>query len=180
MSRAIDDLKNEHEAIMSALSIFDKIIAGINVNDNIMLKEITDILRFLHEFFDTCHFSKEEDILFPEMIDAGVSKDDSPIHTMLAEHDLGRQLIRKMADSITVFKDYGTFILSAKKYIELFRSHILQENNILFLIADNVLSKPRLDEIHNRFEEFEKSTIGKNKHEELNTILQELKSKYLN
>ena len=71
MSKAIDDLKHEHEAILSSLKILDKFSADINNGSTPAKIDLGNFVQFLKEFADDCHHGKEERMLFPALIEAG-------------------------------------------------------------------------------------------------------------
>jgi hemerythrin-like domain-containing protein len=181
MSDAIDDLKHEHEAIVSALSILKNIVLSLSKQDKqIDWIDLSKFLSFLKEFADKCHHGKEEGILFPSMKNARIQDADEPIDVMLSEHTQGRKYIQEMTEITTQKIDGKKFIEIAKKYFDLMNQHIQKENNILFQIAENGLSKEELSKIYNQFEEHEEKVIGHGRHEELHKILKELKEKYRN
>jgi hypothetical protein len=68
MSKAIDDLKHEHDAILSALKILTTMASRIDHGLDLDKKGVRDFLGFLKEFGDKCHHGKEETILFPAMV----------------------------------------------------------------------------------------------------------------
>jgi hemerythrin-like domain-containing protein len=71
MSRAIDDLKHEHEAILSALKILSSITQNLKTQKTVSSLDIVSFIGFLKEFADKCHHGKEEGLLFPAMEKVG-------------------------------------------------------------------------------------------------------------
>jgi hemerythrin-like domain-containing protein len=178
MSKAIADLMKEHEAILSALQILERMIAKIEKTTLVDTEDIHDFTGFLKEFADKCHHGKEEGLLFPALTRAGIPEKGGPIGVMLLEHAQGRQLIREMEDSITNQVDLVKLTQAAKEYTILLRNHIQKENNILFPMADKVLTETQLDELYEGFEEHEEKVIGHGRHEELHAMLNSLNAKY--
>jgi len=178
MSKAIADLMNEHEAILSALQILDRMIAKAEKATTVDTGDIHDFLGFLKEFADKCHHGKEEGLLFPDLVRAGIPEKGGPIGVMLFEHAQGRQLIREMEDSITNQVDLMKLTRAAKEYTILLRNHIQKENNVLFPMADKVLTETQLDKLYEGFEEHEEKVIGHGRHEELHAMLNSLNAKY--
>lgn len=179
MSKAIDDLKHEHEAILSSLKILDKISADINNGSTPAKLDLDNFVGFLKGFADKCHHGKEEGMLFPALIAAGMPEHNGPIEVMLAEHLQGRDYIRDMDLAIASGPDYITFAYAARNYSLLLQNHIQKENNVLFPMAENALDKARLEELFASFEEHEETVIGHGRHEELHQMLKELQIKYL-
>src|SRR3546814_5596547 len=80
VSQATDVLKHEHDAILMAIKILDQISDEAR-QGNATSTDVTQFLGFLREFADTCHHGKEEGLLFPAMIEAGLSADGGPIRS---------------------------------------------------------------------------------------------------
>ena len=178
MSKAIADLMNEHEAILSAIQILERMIATIEKATSVETKDIHDFIGFLKEFADKCHHGKEDGLLFPAMIGAGVPDQGGPIGVMLAEHAQGRKLIRDMEESISTDVDRMKLAQAAREYANLLRNHIQKENNVLFPMAERVLTETQLEKLYKGFEEHEEKVIGQGRHEELHAMLKSLQEKY--
>jgi len=84
-----EDLINEHKAIKVMLSIMTKIAENIKANKGYYIKDVEQIVDFLKTFADKCHHGKEENVLFPALVLAGIPKENGPIGVMLQEHTLG-------------------------------------------------------------------------------------------
>jgi hemerythrin-like domain-containing protein len=178
MSKAIADLMDEHEAILSAIQIMERMIATIEKATSVDTKDIHDFVGFLKEFADKCHHGKEEGLLFPAMIGAGVPDRGGPIGVMLAEHAQGRKLIRDMEESISTDVDRMKLAQAAREYANLLRNHIQKENTVLFPMAERVLAETQLEKLYEGFEEHEEKVIGQGRHEELHAMLNSLQEKY--
>jgi hemerythrin-like domain-containing protein len=179
MTKASEELIKEHNAVLIALDILDKINHQIQQGSAADLRDIEDMLEFLKIFVDKCHHGKEEGILFPAMVQLGMQRHNGPIAVMLSEHQQGREYIQQMQESIkdgTVNND--TFIEATTSYIILLRNHIAKENNILFPISDEMLSESMQVNILNDFEDIEENVVGEGKHEEFHQMLHKLKAKY--
>jgi hemerythrin-like domain-containing protein len=178
MSKAIADLMNEHEAILSAIQILDRMIATMEKTTSVDTKDVHEFIGFLKEFADRCHHGKEEGLLFPALTRAGIPEKGGPIGAMLAEHAQGRKLIRDMEESISTGVDRMKLAQAAREYANLLRNHIQKENNILFPLADKVLTEAQLDELYAGFEKHEEEVIGHGRHAELHAMLRSLQEKY--
>ncbi len=179
MSRAIDDLMNEHDAILSALKILRAIAQRVAAGQPTEAEDIAAFIGFLKEFADKCHHGKEEGILFPALVSAGLPEQGGPVGVMLDEHAQGREWIRQMASSLAPALDAAAFTRAAQAYDSLLQAHIQKENNILFPMADKLLSAGQLEEIYEAFEAHEAHVIGAGRHEQLHALLKNLKGKYL-
>lgn len=182
---ATEALKEEHRAIKLMLGILEKICDKLDSGEKVNRQHLEEILDFIRTFVDRCHHGKEEDLLFPAMEKKGVPREGGPIGVMLAEHETGRDLVRKMTQGVAEYgkgdeKAVREIIANAKEYIDLLRNHIDKEDNILYAIADTHLSPEEQKELLDGFERVEGERIGKGKHEELHQLLHRLSKIYLN
>jgi hemerythrin-like domain-containing protein len=178
MSKAIADLQNEHEAILSAIQILERMIAGMEKAPSVDTKDMRDFIGFLKEFADKCHHGKEEGLLFPALVGAGVQEKGGPIGVMLADHTQGRKLIRDMEEAISPVVDRVKLAQAAGAYATLLRNHIQKENMFLFPMAEKMLTETQLEKLYEGFEEHEEKVIGQGRHEELHAMLKSLQEKY--
>jgi len=181
MKTASQDLIHEHKAILIALNVIENIVERMKSNEEIDSKDIEDLLGFLKVFADKCHHGKEEGFLFPALEKVGIKKENGPIGVMLSEHEQGRNLIKQMQESIADNKiKKNAFIEAGIEYLTLLRNHIKKEDTILFPLGDARLSVSEQKQLLIDFENHEEKVIGEGKHEELHTLLQKFKKKYLN
>lgn len=171
-------LRNEHDIIRKGLRILESICQKIEKNENVPSKDIEGMLEFFRVFADKCHHGKEEDVLFPELEKAGMPRKGGPIGVMLIEHDLGRKYVANMVDSLSR-KDYKSFIMNAREYINLLNLHIDKENNVLFVMADKYLSEAQQKKVLEEFNRIEAEKIGPQKHEEFHQLINALEKVYL-
>jgi hemerythrin-like domain-containing protein len=182
--KATKQLKDEHEGIKLMLKIMEKSSNDLKNGKELNSDHYGKIIDFITGFADKCHHGKEEDILFPEMVNHGVPNEGGPIAVMLNEHQLGRAHIKELSNAFEEFKSGNKsatkgIITSSMDYVHLLRNHIEKENNILFMMADKVLNEAEQTEIFEAFEKLEVEKIGIGKHEEYHHLLKELKTIYL-
>lgn len=175
MEDPIEILKEEHEIIKKGLSILEVSTRNAGV---ISVSEIEKLLMFFDEFVDKCHHAKEEQSLFPLIEMKGIPKEGGPIGVMLFEHEKGRMLRRAMLSTLKDFeKNFDAFRDYARDFISLLNEHIYKENNILFPMADIVLSRSDKEKLFNDFETVEKK-LG-NVHEKYVNFIKTLGNKVL-
>jgi hemerythrin-like domain-containing protein len=182
--KATEHLKKEHEAVLRMLDIMNAVALKLENGENVETGDFDAMLNFLRVFVDKCHHGKEENILFPKLVDSGIPNEGGPIGMMLYEHTNGREFIRGFAEGIARYKegDKGAISLitgNIRGYGELLTSHIFKENNILYEMADMHLSDQEQKELLARFEQLEEEVIGQGKHEEFHKSLDKLSQLYL-
>lgn len=149
-------LVEEHVIIERALDGGETAIASLRAGRDLPLGYVAWLIDFIRQFADGCHHHKEEDVLFPLLEARGVPRQGGPIGCMLHEHELGRELVRRMsAASQAQPFDTGQFADALEEYAALLRQHIYKENNVLFLLAERALT-PVDDELAaQRYQEIE-------------------------
>jgi hemerythrin-like domain-containing protein len=143
-------LRDEHRQILQvadALEWFLDPAAQGGAEDDLDFDRIGLCIRFIRLFADACHHGKEEDLLFPALIDEGLPRDSGPIAVMLHEHRLGREFAVTMADAIDDARagdDQARrrLVSAGLDYVGLIRGHILKEDNVLFNMADQLVAGP--------------------------------------
>jgi len=179
-----EQLQDEHQGILIMLRVLGQVCNRIESKKRVEAEHLERIVEFLRVFADKCHHGKEEDLLFPALERAGVPKEQGPIGVMLAEHRQGRGFIRGMAEALDRQKKgdpkaLPSYAENARNYIALLTQHIDKENNVLFPMAEKVLSKETQEQLVEGFEKIEEERIGPGTHEEFHKLLHHLQEVYL-
>ena len=137
-------LRDEHQLILGVVDVLDKTLNSTNSPSPLDFDVIDSCISFFRLFADACHHGKEEDLLFPELIEHGMPGDEGPIAVMLSEHRQGRLSVGGMAEAMSGAKSGDESALSALRdhaddYIGLIRAHIDKEDNVLFNMADDMV-----------------------------------------
>ena len=154
--KSVERLVAEHDLIERVLALLEKAVARIEGGQPIPEDFPLWSARFFQQFADQCHHAKEEDVFFPLLKQRGIPEQGGPIGVMLHEHVLGRTCVGRMqeAGQASPF-DFRTFADAAKQYIPLLRNHIFKENNVLFRMAEQVMSEADDAEVTSRFTQVE-------------------------
>ncbi len=178
MSKAIEDLQTEHQAILSNLQILDTVSRRLERGLDVQRRDIHDFMGFLKDFADKCHHGKEESILFPALEKAQIEEMSGPIRVMLAEHAQGRSLIAQMDAAVSGKEDHAKFIRAAKEYSSLLQAHIEKENAVMFPAAEGRLTSVQLDQLYDAFKRHEQTVVDAGRHDQLRAMLKRLKQNY--
>lgn len=182
--KSLDELRDEHEGIKLMLDIMLAITQQVETNGEIDISHVDQLMEFITVFVDKCHHGKEEDLLFPALVEMGVMNANGPIGTMLTEHEEGRTYVRMMLKSLNEYKNgdkqsLEEFSRIARQYISMLQAHIDKENNVLYPIGEKLLSDNSDVQLVEGFERIEREQIGEGKHEQFHRMLHSLKSYYL-
>lgn len=170
MGKATQDLRKEHESILYVLNIMDRMFSSNTKTDESLLGYYDEVVYFLKIFADKCHHGKEENYLFPQLVQHGAAQEGGPVGVMLQEHAQGRTFIAMMSAALE-YKNLEEFNSAASQYQELLRKHIEKENSVLFVMADRVLDEAAQDELFEKFEQHEENVVGHGIHEKLHGMI---------
>ncbi len=157
MNTATGNLEEDHVHILRLIDVMEHITSH-GVSD---IDHIETIVEIIKNFADGLHHAKEENLFFPFLATKGFSPQQGPVAVMLHEHVLGRNYVKGISDNIESLKKGDKSALKGihlnmNGYAELLRNHIGKENNILFRMADKVLSEAENNQLLYRFGEAEK------------------------
>jgi hemerythrin-like domain-containing protein len=151
--KCTDLLMQDHKIIVRALEILQEMATRVEAGRTVDAKDIETIVGFLRAFEDNYHQTKEESALFPELMRTTVGN-ESRLRHMIFEHDQERSLVQGLEDALHTQKGKD-FVHFANSLVELIRTHIQKEDDILFPIADEALSKEQDESITSLFDKFE-------------------------
>jgi hemerythrin-like domain-containing protein len=157
--KSTDQLAREHKEILRTLDVLRSAATAWRNDPLRTVEDCRALLDFLRTFTDRCHHAKEEKVLFPQLIEAGIAMDNGPLAVMLYEHEQGRLLIRDMQDAL----DDGhpmDFALLVSRYAQLLQNHIEKEESILFVMAERVLTAADDASLLHSFGEIDKRTAN--------------------
>ena len=139
--KSVDRLVAEHDIIERGLAVLEKAVIRIEKGASVSDEFTKWAPDFFAQFADKCHHAKEEDLFFPLLRERGIPEEGGPIGVMLHEHDVGRDCVRRMREASQADEfDGAKFATAAHEFIPLLRQHIHKENNVLFKMAEQVLS----------------------------------------
>lgn len=171
-------LRQEHEGILAMLQVVEaaafRLRDGKPVPNDLML----NAADFFSNFADKCHHGKEEDRLFPKMVEHGIGEEGGPIGVMKAEHVRGRALVRAMREGAARYAGGDAtaapaLVRNTLEYVQLLREHIEKENLVLFMLADQVIPDAEQRELARAYDEFEANVMGAGVHERYHAMIAE-------
>ncbi len=163
-------LSDEHRVIEVVLACLDQFVAQSRIAGSVDKEIAGKFIDFVRNFADGCHHNKEEKHLFTMLESKGASREHGPVAVMLYEHVLGRGYIKVMAENLPAAANGDAtavrhFCDNADGYIQLLRLHIAKEDNILFPLADQLLSDADQTTLESSFAHVESHETGEGKHQ---------------
>ena len=175
-------LSQEHRVILQVLACLERIIdIGVRAR-HVDRRSAEQALEFLRTFADRCHHRKEEDALFPKLLEAGLPEDRGPVAVMRGEHEEARNHLRAMTANLeeAALGDglaLDAFVKHSKSYIALLREHIAKEDQILFPMAEVFLDVEARRELPQAFGEAEQ-VHGEGIHARMLKVAEDLGERY--
>jgi len=104
------------------------------------------LITYLTEYVDGCHNKKEENHLFPLVEERGIPREGGPLAVMLQEHEQSKALLAKLKPLAEAYASGASDDVSELKsvfldYTELLKNHFWKENDILYPMAQRVMSE---------------------------------------
>ena len=157
MKEAIKILMKEHEDILDVVDILEEKCNLIKSGGEMDINFFENVIGFIKNYADKFHHAKEEDILFKELCKDSVQGNlhCNPVEQMLYEHDIGRNFVNGMKESL-IEKNKRKLVENSLGYVQLIREHIFKEDNILYPMADNVIDLRTQNIMLKKFEEIQK------------------------
>jgi hemerythrin-like domain-containing protein len=177
MQEPIRILREEHDNILRGLEVLEACSEKLKNGQKVTPATLEGLIEFFRLYADKTHHGKEEDLLFPAMIEHGFSRDAGPIHCMLSDHEYNRALTKQMITAAAEYrggdKSAGLkFAGAAEEYVRALREHIQKENLVLFVMAENTLPVEDEPELLARFHQVDREKIGVAEITRLMTILE--------
>ena len=177
-------LRKEHDAILRMLEVTEEVARRLQRGLSVRPAALTELLEFFQLFADRCHHGKEEDLLFPLLETKGLPRAGGPLGVMLFEHDEGRGLVQQMIAAAELYAQGAVeaglhWAEAARNYVLLLRRHIDKENNVLFPMAEYMLSEKEQNDLAQKFETVEVEKMGLGTHERLHARMEELAAEFL-
>ncbi len=174
-------LKAEHQVILRVIGVLQRLIERSEQGQGFEREALGQCVEFFRWFADACHHAKEEDLLFPKLVERGVPKEEGPIGVMLYEHKVARALTKEMGEALSSLDDghdaaRDQFSRAANQYIDLLRGHIFKEDNVLFNMGDQVMTEEDQSSLCTKFCEVGCQSFGGKKREALELMADQLES----
>src|ERR1019366_5701149 len=177
--QAIDILMQEHRLIERVLDALEAAASHLERSRAVPPAFFLDAADFIAGFADGRHHRKEEGVLFGAMIESGVPSGGGVIDMMLEEHEQGRALTRALRDAARRLQAgdelaRAQVVSNVRGYVALLRDHIAKEDEMLFPMADEMLSSASQESVLEGFERVEREETGEGAHEKFHALAAKL------
>ena len=148
--KCIELLSDEHHWIQHMLDCLEKIVANAGESGRLDASLTAELLYLLEFFADGLHQHKEQEVLFPAIIDRTTASEQDYLRDLLGEHiQECSQMERVRAQLAAALSGeplgLRNFMTEAAEYGAFHRRHMEQENDVLLPIVARTLT-PEEDE----------------------------------
>jgi DUF438 domain-containing protein len=157
MSQRWDELlKRDHEVTERVFAAMEAKLAAADGPSPALVGLLVDYLHYV----DQCHNQKEELHLFPRLEEKGLPRHGGPLGVMLQEHDRGRDILARLLPVATAYAAGDKRTLAEVRaafgeYAALCKDHFWKENDILYPMAQRMLSEAEAADVVAGIEEVE-------------------------
>jgi hemerythrin-like domain-containing protein len=122
--------------------------------------ELVRLIGFFREFADLLHHEKEESVLLPALVDAGLRWDDGVIAEVRKDHELERQMLQSLRHCALQstpwsLMDRQRIVDVGRRYVAFMRHHISLENERLRPLIATSLDDKAVQQLNEHLDRFD-------------------------
>ena len=151
---ATNSLREDHKQIRRLDKVIVKCYTDLYAGKNIPISDLEKITIIIEEFFDSIHYSREEDSYFPCVAAYDSLKEE--IRALLIEHEFSRNIAKMLSTNLTAWKNgedkrepVTRFLKTYSIYLQ---DHLSKEEEFFTKAEEQVLSKEEETEMYEQFQ----------------------------
>jgi hemerythrin-like domain-containing protein len=186
MGALADQLKQDHDDMRTMVAVLAEMASRFDEGDTVPVDDLRQVMGYMDVFVNRCHHTKEEEVLFPALEDAGLQREGGgPLEIMQAEHQLETNFLEGMNDAFGRYANgdaqAGQVISQyARDYAALLSRDMEQEDQLLLPIAEQQLPEAKQEDMAQQLESIEREVLGPKRHEPYHAMAHRLAELYLN
>ena len=157
---ALQSLSREHRLILQTLDAFEAYLGYVEARLPVDRFDLQRFVAFFQDFAGLHHHDKEEALLFPALLEAGLDWNDDPLARLRREHDQEYCLMQSLEHSAMQGDAWSEderrhFLNIAKAFVAFQRNHVRFENSEVYPRAERLseLTRARLTHDVERLDE---------------------------
>ena len=145
MPKALTIIRDEHRTISAILHGMEYLVQGIRARrKQVDPRVFHAMLYYLDTFSERMHHPKEDKYLFKAMRERSAEA-DALIADLEEDHARGEESLRKLAQSLIRYEEGGeqefpAFEREVENFVRNYRDHMRKEEDLLFPLAQKVLT----------------------------------------
>lgn len=157
---AVERLFEEHALILQVIEALDVLVNRLEADTGDYRNELVQLVAFFSQFADHLHHEKEESVLLPALVDAGLRWDDGVIAEVRRDHELERQMLQSLRhcalqNTPWSMMDRQRILDVGHRYAGFMRHHIVTENDLLRPLITSTLNTSAFQQLNEHLERFD-------------------------
>jgi hemerythrin-like domain-containing protein len=158
MSKTLNIIRDEHRSIAAILHGMEFLVQKIRARKKKVDPRVFHaMLYYLDTFSERIHHPKEDRFLFKAMRERSAEA-DTHIADLEEEHARGEDALRRLAQCLIRYEEGGerefpAFEREVENFVRNYRDHIRKEEDVVFPLAERLLSAQDWQAIDHAFEE---------------------------
>jgi hemerythrin-like domain-containing protein len=163
--RPTDTLAKEHALVILATKAAEQEVRYMRDTSEYRPEVIDELVDFFQYFTEGCHDPKEENLLFARMRARGLPGDTGILAEFYREHQEFHTRLRDIEHWLRTMKKTGTgevpeLAVRLDGYLKLMRAHVAREEELLFPMADELLTAEDQEELARGFDSIESEEMA--------------------
>jgi hemerythrin-like domain-containing protein len=150
----IQIMLDEHDIISKTESIIKNLNLLWETDAEKYMEKVKTLITFFKEYADGYHHFKEEEVLFPAIMNHPDFSLQEIIHEFEEHHQGFRDYTKNIVDAIKN-GNYEKSYQELNSYLEDLLDHIAAENDELFVLAENLIDDKELEAIFFKFKDID-------------------------
>jgi hemerythrin-like domain-containing protein len=156
----VDRLFDEHPVILRVVDALSDFVDGLDSESEENRCLLVRLMTFFREYAELIHHEKEETILLPALVRAGLRWDNGVIADIRKDHELERSMLQSLRhaslqSSAWSIVDRRRVIDVCRRFIDFMRQHVALENETLRPLVSDKLDEARRAELDAHLDRFD-------------------------
>jgi hemerythrin-like domain-containing protein len=155
-----EDLMREHGVLERLLVVWSEVDAPLRRGDALDTSALLGSLQLVQRFVEQYHERLEEDLVFPQLENAG--REVELVRTLRQQHEIGRGITREVSGLLARELDASARARVADRlgaYTRMYLAHASREDTIVFPLLREIVG-PRYAELGEELERREQRIVG--------------------
>jgi hemerythrin-like domain-containing protein len=158
--RPTDMLAKEHATVILVTKAAEQEVRYMRDTEEFRPEVIDELVDFFQYFTEACHDPKEENLLFARLRQRGLPADSGILAELYREHQEFHSRLRDIehwlrAQKKTAAGETAELAAALDGYLKLMRAHVAKEEELLFPVAEELLTEQDQEELTHGFETIE-------------------------
>ena len=156
----VERLFEEHPVIMGVVDALSKFVDDLEGDNTDNRCELGRMMTFFREYAELFHHEKEESILWPALVHAGLRWDNGLIADVRKDHEVERTMLQSLRHAALQNTEWSVVdrqrvIDVCRRFTGFMREHVRKENETLRPLIDEKLDEGRRAALNENLDRFD-------------------------